>query len=378
MSDDIPRAVGRLASDLVRIDSRSRLSNLAVADRIELELAGFEVERIDYLDPQGVAKRALVAARGASRAGGLAFSGHMDTVPETGWQDDPWSGRIDGDGILHGLGSADMKGPVAACILAARALPADIPITLLLTTDEETTKQGARAIVERSQLARRSVPSGIVVAEPTGLAPVRGHRASVNFTAVSTGVQAHSSTGLGRNANWAMIPFLADMAAIETRLRREPALQDSAYDPPFSDFNLILDNHGTALNTTVPIATARIKFRYSAHIDPAEIIGRVEDSAARSGLSLAIATEGKPPELADDHWLIALAKSVRGAPAQVVPYGTDASILQDIAPCVILGPGNIAVAHKPGECVRINELAAAVPVLMALATRVSAGSGASR
>ena len=83
--------------------------------------AGFEIERIEYTDAAGVPKRVLVAHRGGR--GGIAFSGHMDTVPDTGWQDDPWSGRIDGDGVLHGLGSTDMKGPLAAAIVAARALP---------------------------------------------------------------------------------------------------------------------------------------------------------------------------------------------------------------------------------------------------------------
>ena len=73
-------AVARLAADLVAIDSRSSLSNLAVAERIEAELAGFEVERLDYRDAAGVAKRALVAHRGPP--GGYALSGHMDTVPD--------------------------------------------------------------------------------------------------------------------------------------------------------------------------------------------------------------------------------------------------------------------------------------------------------
>ena len=114
-------AVTRLAADLVAIDSRSSVSNLPLADRIEAELAGFEVERLDYTDAQGVAKRALVAHRGPR--GGYALSGHMDTVPETGWTDPPWTPRI-ADGELHGLGSVDMKGPVAACIIAARGLPA--------------------------------------------------------------------------------------------------------------------------------------------------------------------------------------------------------------------------------------------------------------
>ncbi len=68
-----------LTADLVRLDSRSFVSNLPVAERLEAALAGFEVERLDYRDPAGVAKRCLIAHRGP--AGGLAFSGHMDTVP---------------------------------------------------------------------------------------------------------------------------------------------------------------------------------------------------------------------------------------------------------------------------------------------------------
>ena len=146
-------ALARLAADLVAIDSRSAVSNLAVAERIEAELAGFEVERLDYADAGGVAKRALVAHRGPP--GGYALSGHMDTVPETGWREDPWAPRLDAEGVLHGLGSVDMKGPVAACILAARSVPEDVPATLLITTDEETTKAGARAVAG-SALARRS------------------------------------------------------------------------------------------------------------------------------------------------------------------------------------------------------------------------------
>ena len=109
-----------LAADLVRIDSRSFVSNLAVADRVEQELGGFDIERLDYTDAAGVAKRALVAHRGPN--GGIALSGHMDTVPDTGWQEDPWSARID-NGVMHGLGTTDMKGPVAAAIVAARSLP---------------------------------------------------------------------------------------------------------------------------------------------------------------------------------------------------------------------------------------------------------------
>src|SRR5262249_34191242 len=130
-------SAARFDRGLVAIDSRSFLCNDAIAERVESELSGFELERIDYEDQRGVAKRALVAHRGPS--GGLALSGHMDTVPDTGWQSDPWSGAIR-DGMLHGLGSADMKGPLAAAIVAAHALPASVPISLLLTSGEEETK----------------------------------------------------------------------------------------------------------------------------------------------------------------------------------------------------------------------------------------------
>ena len=121
MTGSIENDVVSLARELVSLDSRSFVSNLPVADRVEAALAGFDIERIDYTDDAGVAKRALVAHRGPT--GGIALSGHMDTVPDTGWQEDPWSARLGTDGILHGLGSTDMKGPVAATIVAARALP---------------------------------------------------------------------------------------------------------------------------------------------------------------------------------------------------------------------------------------------------------------
>ena len=361
--------IAELTRDLVALDSRSSVSNIPVADRIEPELAGFEIERIDYQDAAGVPKRVLVAHRGGS--GGIAFSGHMDTVPDTGWQDDPWSGRIDRDGVLHGLGSTDMKGPVAAAIVAARGLPSTVPVTFLITTDEETTKQGARVMAERSALVRSVRPKGILVVEPTRLRPVRGHRSHISFTCVALGVQAHSSTGAGRNANWALIPFLAEMKTVYERLLTDRSLQDDAYDPPFSDFNVVIDNHGTAINVTVPVATARIKYRYSAKINPLSIRVAVQGAASRHGVTVTEAEEGSPPELPEDDPFVRRCVDVSGQAATTAPFGTDASILQAIAPCVVMGPGDIGVAHKPGEAVRIAELVAAVPVFQALATRMA-------
>lgn len=365
MTGSIENDVVSLARDLVSLDSRSFVSNLAVADRVEAALSGFDIERIDYADDTGIAKRALVAHRGPT--GGIALSGHMDTVPDTGWQEDPWSAHLGSDGILHGLGSTDMKGPVAATIVAARSLPERVPITLLITTDEETTKQGARLIAQRSEMVRRVKPAGIIVAEPTSLVPVRGHRSHIAFTCVATGVQAHSSTGRGRNANWDLIPFLVEMKDLFERLRSDVSLQDPDYDPPFSDFNLVLDNHGAAMNVTVPTATARIKFRYSAKIDASPVLAAVHAAADRFGISVTEAREGFPPELPPEHPLVQHCVALTGKPAGTAPYGTDASELQAVAPCVVLGPGDIAEAHTPTEKVRISDLVAAVPVFAKLA-----------
>jgi acetylornithine deacetylase/succinyl-diaminopimelate desuccinylase-like protein len=298
----------------------------------------------------------------------------MDTVPDTGWRSDPWSGEV-GKGRLHGLGSTDMKGPMAAAIVAARALPEDVPVSLLITTDEEIGKAGAREIAQRSALVKAAAPRGIVVVEPTRMIPMRGHRVHIQFTAVATGVQAHSSTGRGRNANWDLLPFLEEMRALHQRLRQDPALQDPAYDPPFSDFNLVLDNHGAAANVTVPKATAVIKFRYSAKVDPEAVADVVRGAARRAGLALTEAREGKPPELPEAHPLVRLCSEAVGAAPGVAAFGTDASELHDLAPCVIMGPGDIAQAHAPAESVSIADLAVAVPVFMRLAEWMGSGVG---
>jgi acetylornithine deacetylase len=365
---ETPDFVAHLAQDLVRIDSRSQVSNLPLADRLESELSDFEIERLDYKDPGGVNKCVLVAARGRN---GLALSGHMDTVPHTGWTTDPWSGEIDGD-TLRGLGSTDMKGPLASLVAAAKSLPPSIPVALLITADEETTKQGASLVARMSQLVRNFAPRGILIAEPTAMRPVRGHRSHVEFTAVATGVQAHSSTGRGRNANWDLVAFMADMAKLHERLRTDPALHDPAYDPPFSDFNPVIDNHGTAINVTVPRASVRIRYRYSAALDPSAIIAAVHDAGAKHGLEVSEIRGAPPPELPADHPLIALASRLTGLQAGTMPFGTDASELQQVAPCLILGPGDIDVAHTPRETVSLSALVDAVPLFARLAEQVAA------
>jgi acetylornithine deacetylase len=357
-----------LASQLITLDARSSRSNRVLADMIIRELPEFAIERLDFTDPDGIEKTALVALRGEA-SGCLAFSAHMDTVPPVGWTRDPSRPAVR-DNRLYGLGSCDMKGPMAAAIVAARSLPAGRAAMLLLTCDEETTKAGARRIVADSQMLKAHPPAGILVAEPTELRPLRGHHSDVQFTATAHGIQAHSSTADGLNANIALIPFLSEMRDIYLALRADPRLQDSSYAPPWCDLNIIVDNRGTATNITAPLATCRMKFRYSKAIDPVWVIERVQAAARRQGLELVVRQEGTPPELPVEHPLVQLAAAVTTALPDIGAFGSDGSQFATVAPTLILGPGSMEQAHKPEEFIDLEQPERSITIFQQLAAEL--------
>ena len=163
-----------------------------------LEDLGFSTD-IQAVSKDG-SKANLIATLG-SGPGGLVLSGHTDTVPYNAerWTDDPFV-LTERDGKLHGLGTADMKGFFAAALHAiARFEPGQLraPITLLGTADEESTMNGARALVERGERLGRYA----IIGEPTGLQPIRKHK-GVFYVQVTVGGQAgHASNpALGVNA----------------------------------------------------------------------------------------------------------------------------------------------------------------------------------
>ncbi|HAV89041.1 MAG TPA: succinyl-diaminopimelate desuccinylase, partial [Pseudomonas sp.] len=117
-----------------------------------LAACGFAVEpmRIEDVDN-------FWALRG-SEGPVLCFAGHTDVVP-TGpveaWHNPPFAARIDEQGMLHGRGAADMKGSLAAMVVAVERFVADHPahkgqIAFLITSDEEgPAHHGTKAVVER-------------------------------------------------------------------------------------------------------------------------------------------------------------------------------------------------------------------------------------
>jgi acetylornithine deacetylase len=359
-----------LLCEMIAINSQSSVSNVPLANFMQSQLEHWEIERIDYVDREGIAKTNIVAADPESTSP-LAFAGHLDTVSATGWDTDPFRATIAQD-RLTGLGAADMKGPIAAFLSAARQMDPRLRPKIVLTADEEVTKQGVREVVAKSRLLRDQTPKCFIVCEPTNLDVVRGHRVDVQFVIHSHGRQAHSSTGRGLNANLQLVPFLADIRDLHLRLRRDVTLHDTQYDPPFCDLNFVIDNYGAFPNMTVGLATCRIKFRYSKSIDPRPVVEEVRRAAAAHGLEIEVRPEAPPPELPADAPLVRAMEKTIGRKARVMGIGTEASEYSHMAPSLILGPGSIDVAHKPAESISIQELKEAVGVYERIARELPA------
>ncbi|HSU06200.1 MAG TPA: M20/M25/M40 family metallo-hydrolase, partial [Acetobacteraceae bacterium] len=134
---------------LIAFDTTSRNSNL--------ELIGFVR---GYLDAQGVsyrvslnedgAKANIHAIIGPQAPGGIALSGHVDTVPVDGqsWSGDPFSLRRR-DGKLYARGACDMKGFVASFLAAVPDIKRRTltrPVHLFVSYDEEVGCAGARRL----------------------------------------------------------------------------------------------------------------------------------------------------------------------------------------------------------------------------------------
>ena len=205
----------------------------------------------------------------------------------------------------------------------------------------------------------RSVePRYCIVAEPTNLqvvnAPQGGYHIQCNG---SKGRAAHSSSGKGLNANIAMIPFIHEMGQLYAELVEDEVYWDPSFDPPFPDWNITIDNHGTAANVTVPLSTCRVNFRYTPTLDPGPVLARVQESAERAGLELESWSSGPPLYIAPDSELVQLALEITGEQAPIsVPYRTDACILSEAFPCIVVGPGDLRQAHTVNEWVSVEQL----------------------
>ncbi len=365
----------KLTTEMVNIPSVTRDSNQAIADYVEQLLAsrGFEVERQSYVDPEGVAKFNIIGRKGSGE-GGLAFFSHMDTVPATGWEDEAWNAKVEADRII-GLGACDMKGPLAATIVAADSYAASdltSPVYIVVTADEETTAAGAQYVVEHSEMFKQNRPRAGVVAEPTTLIPVYAHK-GVGFVKVTAhGVAAHTSTERGTSANFLIAPFLAEMAELATELKTDPSYRNNDFDPPTLGFNMVISDGGTQGNVTAARSECTIVFRPMPNDRSAEVMERIVARANHYGLESS--TKLLPALSIDPQAdIVQAAVAATGREPTTVPYGTDGFHLQHLAELVVLGPGDIAQAHTKGEWILRSQLDEAVTVYRRLIERFCQG-----
>jgi acetylornithine deacetylase len=205
-----------LACDLIRFDTQSRRDPSAPPRR-EAALQAYLAERlrqagaeVDLWEPDpadaaghpltpaggiGFAGRPQLAARFRGAGGGrsLLLNGHIDVVParvEDGWDEDPFDPQVR-DGEIVGRGSCDMKGGIAAMVVAAEQLAASGPlrgdVVVCTNTDEESSGAGALAC------ARHGVRADFaIVPEPSGLEVWPACRGSVYATVVVRGRAGHA------------------------------------------------------------------------------------------------------------------------------------------------------------------------------------------
>lgn len=360
-----------LAADLIR--RRSVTPEDAgclplIGDR--LSRLGFRVEHLRYGEVHN-----LWATHGARNTPGqtplLIFLGHTDVVPsgpEDVWQSPPFEPTVR-DGRLYGRGAADMKGSVAAMVVALERFVAAHPnhagrVGLLLTSDEEgpTNLDGVRRVAEHFREIGERI-DWCVVGEPSAKQKLGdlirvGRRGSLSATLTVRGVQGHVAyPEKALNPIHAFAPALAALAA-------ERWDSGNADFPPTS-FQVSNLNAGTGANNVIPgTLTALINFRYSTASTAADLRQRTEAILAHHGLSYTLEwnLSGEsfltPPGGHLREAVVSVCRDLCGTdPEQSTGGGTsDGRFIAPLgAEVVELGPVN-ATIHKVDECVDVAEL----------------------
>lgn len=226
---------------------------------------GFEAE---WFHCGEVSNVLLTRGRGSPS---LWFLGHTDVVPpgpEDAWTSPPFEPTVR-DGVLYGRGACDMKGAVAAMVVALERFVADHPdhpgqVGLILTSDEEgVAVDGIRRVAPVLQ-RRGSVPDFCLVGEPSSVDvlgdSVRiGRRGSIVGTLEVPGVQGHTAfPDTIDNPVHRLAPFLAEL--VTHRWDEGVEDEDGSFPPTHCQVSNLNAGIG-ALQVTPPAATLKVSFR---------------------------------------------------------------------------------------------------------------------
>ncbi len=212
----------RTLADLVRINSINPSLAPGGAGEAEIALyvadslarAGLEVRRIE---PEPGRPSVVGVLRGKRPGRALMLNAHYDTVGIDGMPE-PFSAAIR-DGKLYGRGAYDMKGSLAACMAAAKALAESGAITagsliVAAVADEEYGSLGTAAVI------REMKADAAIVTEPTALNVCLAHKGYLWIDVETEGRAAHGSKfEQGIDANMRMGRFLAELDQLERALR---------------------------------------------------------------------------------------------------------------------------------------------------------------
>lgn len=407
--------IADLAADLIRIptinppgDAYEPCARL-IGDR--LARRGFTIE---YLRAEGVRgdsdryPRTNIVARREGGAPGptLHFNGHIDVVePGEGWSRDPFDPAIE-DGRLYGRGACDMKGGLAAAIVAAETLVDHWPghpgaIEISGTVDEESGGfAGVAWLAERGYFSRPRVDH-VIIPEPLNKNCVcLGHR-GVWWAEIETrGRVAHGSMPfLGRSAIRDMAAFLARVEAelypaLDARRTAMPVIPEGARASTLN-FNSLHGGQAEGFDgLPSPMVADRCRlvldrrFLIEESLDDVrgEVTALLDDMArTRPGFDYRLREmmSVEPTMTAADAPVVraldaAIAEVLGEASRHVVSPGTydqkHVARLGHLEDCVAYGPGILDLAHQPDEYVGIDDMRDSAEIMLrAAVTLLTAG-----
>ncbi|WP_167618267.1 M20 family metallopeptidase [Maribellus sediminis] len=297
----------------------------------------------------------------------IVLSGHFDTVPlgAKEWSVDPFGGEIK-DGKLYGRGSSDMKGGLAALIVAAiLAFEQGNPkggVKLIFTAGEELGCQGAAHLV--STFKNMGAVRGIIVGEPTANIPAIGHKGGLYLELHASGVTVHSSMPhLGENAIYKIASAIKEIENFEFDVEEDELLG-------FPTINVGKVSGGLNINSVPDFASFTIDARTTTKINHRQLINQIQ---TKLGAEIEIKTLVDLPAVSSSeesqfirqvYKACGISNKTSGYPKSL-PYLTDASVLQPAfngAPVVIMGPGQPEMAHQTDEYCTISNLEKAVEI----------------
>jgi acetylornithine deacetylase len=362
----------KLAQALVRIDTVSLHSNLALIHLIRDELARLGVaSRLTYNAEK--TKANLFATLGEGKPAGIILSGHTDTVPWDGqdWSADPLSAAVHG-GRLYGRGAADMKSFIAIAVAHAGDFlesKAPFAIHLAFSYDEEVGCFGVRELIADMREAGVA-PLACIVGEPTSMVPAIAHKGVYRYRCCVRGKEAHSSL-TPRSVNAIemaarLVGKVRDMA--EGFEREEPRYE--GFDVPFSTAS-VGQFHGGIADNVVP---RDAEFRYEFRDLPTADARAMQEQVLAHARALEPAMKAVAPEAGFRFETICEIPSFLGSAGDgitrlaqrlsgeqrttLVAFGTEAGIFKNAGiPTVVCGPGSISKAHQPDEYVSLEQLA---------------------